>query len=159
MKQCFSQQNDIVIDTTYFSYNKIKKISYKKIEKFPEISKSIVGHGKKEKAMYNQKEYQMKLRTGRESNKDLISAILKTCYIKAISQQTFFELLNESGLKTYDRSNKTTGILYENQKYRFNKFGFTQDRLNELEQSRFRKNELGKLRESGVEKSLEKDID
>jgi hypothetical protein len=109
--------------------------------------------------MYNQKEDQMKLRTGRESNKDLISAKLKTCYKKAISQQTFFELLNESGLKTYDRSNKTTGILYENQKYRFNKFGFTQDRLNELEQYRIRKNELGKLRESGVEKSLEKDIE
>lgn len=136
-----------------------KNIQNYQIERFPELSKSVVQHGKKEKAIYSQKEYQMKLRTGRESNKDLLSAMLKTCYKKAISKDTFYELLKECGLKTYDRSGRTTGIMYENQKYRFNKFGFTDDRLNELEQSRNRKNELERLREKKVEKTIEKDFE
>ena len=101
----------------------------------------------------------MKLRTGRESNKGLISAILKTCYKKAISKDTFFELLNECGLKTYERGNKTTGIIYDTQKYRFNKFGFTQDRIEDLEKSIKRKDELSKLRESKTDKSIIKSME
>jgi len=140
--------------------NRLKKnIQQYQIERFPELSKSIVQHGKKEKALYSQKEYQMKLRTGRESNKDLISAILKTCYRKAISKQTFYELLNECGLKTYERGSKTNGIIYANQKYRFNKFGFTYERIQELDQSRNRKNEISRLRENKAEKSIEKDTE
>lgn len=136
---------------------KLKKdVQHYQIEHFPELSKSIVQHGRKEKSIYSQKEYQMKLRTGRESNKDLISGMLKTCYKKANSKESFYELLKECGLKTYDRSGKTTGIMHENQKYRFNKFGFTNDRLNELEQSKSRKNELGKLRENKAERTIQK---
>jgi hypothetical protein len=136
-----------------------KEIQNYQIEKFPELSKSIVEHGKKEKAVYSQKEYQMNLRTGRESQKELLSVMLKTCYKKANSIETFYDLLKDCGLKTYDRGGKTTGLLYENQKYRFNKFGYTTDRLNYLDRPKDRKNELRKVRENKSEKSKEKDVE
>jgi len=128
--------------------HKLKKdVQQYQIEHFPELSKSVVQHGKKRIAVYSQREYQMKLRTGRESNKDLISAMLKTCYKKANSIQTFYLLLKECGLKTYDRSGKTTGIIHGNMKYRFNKFGYTNERLNYLERSNIRNQELTTLRD------------
>src|SRR6266513_2152857 len=57
-----------------------KNIQQFQIEKFPELSKSVVGHGKKEKSLLTDKEYQIKLRTGRETNKEQVIGMLKTCY-------------------------------------------------------------------------------
>jgi hypothetical protein len=133
-----------------------KEIQDYQVEKFPELTKSVVAHGKNEKSVLTEKEYQVKLRTGRETNKELVIAILKSCYKKAISKETFFELLKKNNLKTYDRQGNTTGVVYEGIKFRFNRLGFTEERFEGLD--RFEKRETGlyERRSSKVENTIER---
>lgn len=135
---------------------KLKKdIQGYQVERFPELSHSIVQHGKKEKSLVSEKEYQHKLRTGRETDKEKIIGMLKINYEKAVSKENFIEKLKESGLSIYSRSGKVTGILYQGWKFRFKKLGFTDERLKELDQSLERERELQKIRESRKEKNVE----
>lgn len=133
-----------------------KDIQQFQIERFPELSKSVVAHGKKEKTIPTDKEFQIKLRTGRETGKEQVIGMLKTCYKKAHSKEIFFQLLKESGLKTYDRSGKTTGVIHNNYKFRFNRLGFTEERFNELVKSEKRERGLRKTRNKETEKFLER---
>lgn len=55
-----------------------KNIQQYQIDMFPELSKSIVNHGKKEKILLPEKEFQLKLRTGQETEKELLIGMLKT---------------------------------------------------------------------------------
>ena len=132
-----------------------KEIQQFQIERFPELSKSVVAHGKKEKSI-SDKEYQLKLRTGRESGKEQVIAMLKTCYKKANSKETFFELLKESGIETYERSGKTTGVVHNGYKFRFYRLGFTDQRFEELDKFKARGSELRKTRSRDTEKLLER---
>ncbi len=133
-----------------------KNIQQYQIEHFPELIKSVVAHGKKERSITSDKEFQIKLRTGRETRKEQVIAILKTCYKKANSKEIFFQLLNESGLKTYQRSGETTGVVHNNYKFRFSRIGFTDERFEELNKLTIRENELGKTRKKERERSLER---
>lgn len=126
---------------------KLKKdVQRFQVEHFPELSKSVVGHGKRDKSRLTDKEYQLKLRTGRETHKERIISMLKTCYKKSDSEKRFYGLLKESGLKTYDRRGKTTGVVYENMKFRFSRLGFTEERFKELENFQTRGRELKQTR-------------
>lgn len=134
---------------------KLKKdIQEYQIEKYPELSRSIVNHGKaREKsqaggAIKSENEYQFKLRTGRESEKELLIGMLKTCYKMAVSKDDFFQKLKECGLETYERSGKITGIIKENIKFRFNRLGFTEERIEELDKSFNRGKELSASRKN-----------
>ena len=128
---------------------KLKKdIQQYQIDKFPELSKSIVNHGKKEKPLLTEKEYQYKLRTGRETEKEQVIGMLKTCYKKAISKNDFYLLLKESGLETYERSGKISGVKKGNIKFRFNRLGFIEQRIEELNKSFNRGKELTASREA-----------
>jgi len=134
---------------------KLKKdIQQYQIEKFPELSKSIVNHGKVRdknqdaKEVTSENEYQFKLRTGRDSEKELLIGMLKTCYKIAISKEDFFLKLKESGLETYERSGKITGIKKGNLKFRFNRLGFTEQRIEDLNKFNEREKELNERRAS-----------
>lgn len=130
---------------------KLKKdIQQYQLEHFPELSKSVVAHGKKEKSNSSDKEYQIKLRTGRETGKEQVLGILKTCYKKANSKENFFELLKASGLQTYTRSGNTTGVIHNNYKFRFHRLGFTEERFTELNKINLKNTEMQKIR--GVKK-------
>lgn len=115
-------------------------------EKFPELSKSVVEHGKKDENRLTEKEYQLKLRTGRETEKEKLTAALKTCYKKSNSRETFFQLLKECGIKTYERGGKITGVVSDDKKFRFNRLGYTEDRLLYLDRSIIRESELKEMR-------------
>ena len=129
---------------------KLKKdIQQFQIERFPELSKSIVAHGKKVKSISSDKEYQIKLRTGRETEKEQIVAKLETCYKKADSKETFFQLLKKSGLKTYERKGNTTGIIHDNYKFRLSRLGFTEK---DLMSSTNRKHEKCNLKKGEIKK-------
>ena len=136
-----------------------KEIQEYQIEKYPELAKSIVSHGKRDVSRLTEKEYQYKLRTGRVTDREQVIGMLKTSYRKAVSKETFIELLKECGLKIYDRSGKTTGIIFNDRKFRFCRLGFTDDRLNELDKSFERGKELRKVRDKGIEKSHDKSIE
>ena len=138
---------------------KLKKgIQNYQVEKFPELSHSIVNHGGKSKSLVTEKEYQHKHRMGRESEKEKIIETLQTCYKKAFSKEDFFELLKESKLSSYSRGGKVTGIVYQGRKFRFSTLGFTDEKLKELDKSIERERELQKVRERRKEKSPNREI-
>ncbi|HKR06139.1 MAG TPA: relaxase/mobilization nuclease domain-containing protein [Bacteroidia bacterium] len=124
-----------------------KNIQQFQIDRFPELSKSIVQHGKNEKTLLTDKEYQIKLRTGRETDKEQLIGMLKTCYKKADSKETFLQLLKESHLVPYERGGKTSGIVFNNKKFRLKRLGFAQERLEYLDRPLKRKSELEKVRD------------
>lgn len=115
-------------------------------EKFPELSKSVVSHGKGDLSRMSDAEYQVKRRTGRETGREKVTAALKTCYKKAESKETFLELLHDCGLKTYERSGKITGVIDNGIKFRFSRLGFTEERLADLDKTKLRGKELRGVR-------------
>jgi len=125
-----------------------KQIQKYQIEKYPELSKSLVNHGneKKEYAL-SDKENKYKERTGRASDKEQLTGMLKTCYKKADSKDSFYENLKLCGLTTYIRGGKISGIIFNEKKFRINRLGFTDERLEELNKSINRVKEIGELRE------------
>ncbi len=131
-----------------------KKIQQFQIEKYPELSKSVVKHGTKNNSRLSEKEYQVKLRTGRQTEKEKITSLLKTCFNKAKSKDSFFKLLKQSGLNTYERSSKITGIIHNNYKFRFSRLGFTEEKLEELSITENRNKTLGSTRENSRERNI-----
>ncbi len=138
--------------------HKLKKdIQNYQLEKFPELSKSVVSHGTK-KTITSDKENQIKLRSGRESDKDQLLAIMKTCYKKANSKESFFELLAECGIKNYVRGGKISGVVFQERKFRLKGIGFTNQKIEELDKSIFRKKELFSVRNKTSNIEIEKNI-
>lgn len=113
---------------------------------FPELSNSTVDHEKKLALRVSDKEQQFKRRTGRETEKEKLIGVLKTCYKKADSRETFFLLLNECGLQTYERGGKVYGVVSENKKFRFNTIGYMEETLAYLDKLLARTNELRDVR-------------
>lgn len=130
-----------------------KKIQQYQIEKYPELSKSLVNHEKKGLAL-SDKEYKYKERTGRATDKEQLLGILKSCYKKAISKDDFFENIKECGLKTYIRGGRITGIVFNNKKFRLKRLGFTDERLQYLDRSLNRDKEIGELRKKSKGKII-----
>jgi Relaxase/Mobilisation nuclease domain len=114
-------------------------------EKYPELSKSIINY-KTKKGSIKDKEFQIKLRTGRETQKEQLIGILKTCYKKANNKETFFQLMEDCGLKVYSRGGKISGVHFANKKFRLKRIGFTEERLDELDKSLYRGRELKETR-------------
>jgi len=134
-----------------------KNLQQYQIDKYPELSKSLVNHEKKGFAL-SDKEYQLKLRTGRATDKEQLTGMLKTCYKKANSKNDFFELLNECGLKTYIRGGRISGIFFNKKKFRINRLGFTNERLEYLDRSLNREKDLGELRNKPKEKIINRNL-
>lgn len=127
-------------------------------QKFPELSKSVVEHGKKGKRILTDEEYQIKQRTGRMTDKELVLEILNTCYQQATSKEDFFNRLKDKELTTYIRSGKLTGVLHKNRKHRLGRLGFTEERLEGLNKLTTREKELNEIRKKMKEKGKEKTI-
>jgi len=74
--------------------------------RFPELSNSIVYLNKwekdkvisQEKSIETRKETQLKKRTGKKSNKEIVSELLQNCYQESISKDDFFQRLIDRGL-------------------------------------------------------------
>lgn len=132
---------------TKAGFQKLKKdIQNFQIERFPEISKSLVAHDKKGKSHSTEKEYQQKLRTGRATKKEGVIESIESCLKTSRSKNEFYAKLKESGLETYKRSGKITGVVLDNMKFRFSRLGFTDERLEELNQGNTRRKDLSELR-------------
>ena len=130
-------------------FQKLKKdIQNYQLEHFPELTKSVVTHGKNDKTKLTEKEYQYKLRTGRATEKEHLLGILKTCYKASASKDDFFKKLKECNIKTYERGGKTTGLLFGNHKFRFKRLGYTEERIEQLNKSFKRGKEMSEMRGS-----------
>jgi len=126
------------------------------LDKYPELSKSVVNHGKqkKEYALSAEKEYQYQQRTGRATDKEQVIGMLKTCYKKANSKEDFFDMLKVTGLKPYVRGGRISGVIFSERKFRLKTLGFTENRIEELEKALKHSKELGKLREKTKERTI-----
>ncbi len=129
-------------------FQKLKKdIQNYQVERFPEISKSLVAHDRTAKARLTEKEYQLKLRTGRATKKENIMTIIDSCLQTATSKNEFYKKLKDHGLETYQRGGKTTGVISQKVKFRFNRLGLTNERMEKLDTFYNRGSELSKVRD------------
>ncbi len=128
-------------------FQKLKKdIQNFQIERFPEISKSLVAHDKKGKSRQTEKEYQQKLRTGRTTKKENVREAIESCIKTSKSKKEFYTKLKESGFEIYKRSGKITGVVLDKMKFRFARLGFTDERFEDLNQGDTRRKDLSELR-------------
>ncbi len=119
-----------------------KNIQQYQQDKYPELSKSIVEHGRNKGSKVTDKEFQLKLRTGRQTDKEKIFGILQTSYSNALSKSLFFENLSANDVSTYSRNGRLTGVVYKRRKFRFSRLGFDLEKLNALDKSQNRLKEI-----------------
>lgn len=124
-------------------------------KKYPELTKSVVGHGKKG-VNVSDKEYQMKLRTGKETEREKIVVILETCFSQATSEKDFRSKINEAGLKTYERGGKISGIIYGKHKFRLSRLGLGKERIKQINKVLHRNRELHTTRERSRKRNIHK---
>lgn len=96
------------------------------IAKHPELNKSVVGIGKKTKGRITDDEYQLKMKTDRATDKDQLLVIMKVCYKKANSLESFYKLLEENKVSTYERNGKLTGVVFNKTKFRLKRLSFVE---------------------------------
>lgn len=124
------------------------------ISLFPELSHSIVEHGRHKNLAIDSVNKTLQV-LNREKDKQQLLGMLKTCYKKSISKETFVNLAKESGIGTYRKNNDIGGVVYNRRKYSLNKLGFTQSRFEDLERMNQRMQELSEIRSRNIpEKEL-----
>lgn len=134
-----------------------KSIEAFQIEKYPMLSHSIVQHGKGGRNRMTHAEYQMKQRTKRMTDKEIVLGILNTCYKQVNSREDFFKRLKKCELSIYMRNGRLTGIVHKNRKYRLERLGFVDKQLEYLAISSGRNKELRELR-NNRKAELKKDL-
>lgn len=129
-----------------------QRIQKYQIEKYPELNKSVVNHGNsvKKVLVLPDKEYQIKRRTGRATDKENVIEILKDCYKKAKSPKDFFEMIREYWAEPYVRGGKISGVVFQGRKFRLKRIGFSSDKIEELD----REMGLKKVRENKKNKVM-----
>ena len=138
------------------TYAELKvKIQEYQIEQYPEL-KSIENHGKGEQVKVTDREYQLKHKTGRESQKDKLVVILEQCYSFALSIPDFLSQLKARGILVYYRNEILTGVKYEGLKFRLKRLGYPKERIGLLEIRGKRQDEMTGIRERDIARSLGK---
>lgn len=137
------------------AFGKLKKDiqDYQK-EYFPELEKSIVEHGKKERLKdkeknikhISDKEYQFKLRTGRQTEKEKVLLTLQSLYKSSNSFEDFYMKIKNAGLKLYQRNGKITGVMVGKYKFRFSRLGYAEEKTKESTILEKRTNQLQQVR-------------
>lgn len=92
-------------------------------ERFPELSRSVVRHGKGSKRRSSEKEIQYKERTKKPSKRDQVKNMVNECFRTSKSEKEFFDRLKERELETYVRGGKVYGVVFETRKFRFKALG------------------------------------
>jgi Relaxase/Mobilisation nuclease domain len=126
------------------------------IEMYPELSSSIVKHGKGGKSITDA-EFQLKMRDKRMTDKEQVLEILNTCFKNSKSKDDFFLKLKERGLTTYMRSGKMTGIVFKNKKHRLARLGYDNTVLQGLDKTLTRERDLGEIRKTSKERDISHD--
>lgn len=120
---------------------------------YPELSQSIVYLNRWQKsrllevdhAKVSDKEYQVKRRTGKPSQKEVVSKKLQECYLDSTSRDDFFRRILEAGFELYTYRNKVNGILFKGRKFRFRTLNITDNQMALLEKNAPRIEELKKI--------------
>jgi len=128
-------------------FQKLKKdIQNYQIERYPELSQSLVAYSEQGIAKKSDKEYQLRRRSGRATKKEKLLELIEKSMNKSRNQDDFQSILQESGIELYKRRGKPTGIVFENLKFRFSKLGFDAERIEKLGISALRESEISDVR-------------
>ncbi|MDB5227826.1 MAG: hypothetical protein JWN78_2019 [Bacteroidota bacterium] len=110
-----------------------KEIQQYQIEKYSELSNSIVNHDtSKKKEFVSESEYQFTKRTKQLSEKERTKELLTKIYKQSTSKKDFYKRIQDKGLKIYDRGGKKYGIEGD-RRMRFNTFGFDDRKIDALD--------------------------
>lgn len=133
-----------------------KQIEAYQLKKYPELTNSIVYHNEKKKAKNrSDREYQLKKRTNRETDKEIIQKLLEKAFRKSNSFEIFLETLTKRGFEVYKYRERVNGIIYNDRKYKFVSLGFGPERFEEKEYNlRILENYRRVLKEKKAERDL-----
>ena len=115
---------------------------------YPELVYSVIDHTNQSKSRQTEREYWLKRRGKEPTEKEKIQTVLKQAYDAAHSIDEFFNNIRKAGLTPYSRGGKITGVRLGKRKYRLRLFGYTQERLQEIQQK--------SLAEDTLERALER---
>lgn len=132
-------------------------------EKYPELEKSFCEHGKG-REYATEREWQAQNRNKRALLKDELYGKVHSIYENATSEKDFLNKLRTEGIHYYERSNKATGIEYEDMKFRFKRLDIDIKELNQREVIEVDKekseedkamDEIRSIRESSEDKDID----
>ncbi len=114
-------------------------------ERHLQLQHSKVNHSKKkDQSLIKDVEYQLKLRTGKLSEKQQLQIDLAEIHDKATSSQNFIDLLKSKGHRLYKRGNQI-GI-QASRKYRLKTLGYSQEKLQLLDANIERNKRLSQVK-------------
>ncbi|MGB0870941.1 MAG: relaxase/mobilization nuclease domain-containing protein [Flavobacteriales bacterium] len=139
---CFSTTNFATGDSNRLSkeeFHMVKEqIQDYQIKHYPELSHSLVEHGKSIKrnkaySLISEKEYQMTKRTGEISEKEDLYYKVQSAFHSSISLQNFVDTLIEMQIHPYVRRGKLTGVHFGKRKFRFRTLGISDEDIHQKE--------------------------
>ncbi len=132
-----------------------KELELYQVQKYPELKASVCFLNKKQKErilkqefpdlLVGEKEQQLKKRTGKKTDKETVSEMVKNLYLESKSQDDFFHKIIEAGLSVYKYRNKVNGVYYKSYRYRFRTLSLTDEHIRLLEKNYSRLKELEQL--------------
>lgn len=149
---CFSSNGyrsakSIRLSKSQFKQIRLDMEQYQR-ERYPELSNSIVYLDKwqknvaLEKEKVSEKEFQVKKRTGRSSEKEQVRKLVHDCFTQSSSRDDFFKRLITEGLELYKYRDKVNGLLWQKRRYRFKSLNISQEQLKSLQKGAKRMDEL-----------------
>ena len=156
---CFSgteykSSKTLRIDNKQFREIRIEMEKYQ-LDKYPELTNSIcyLNNWEKdrlidqEKLKQSDKEFQLKKRAGKQSDKDIVRGILQECYQKSESKNDFFNRIVEQGIELYKYREKTNGIKFNSRKFRFKSLNISEKQIELLQKNYDRLAKLKDIRQ------------
>jgi hypothetical protein len=92
-------------------------------KEFPELSRSVVRHGRKAADAPSDKEVQYMRRTGKLSKREDVREVVQECKRRSASEEEFYALLKAKGMETYVRGGKVYGVVVGGKRWRFEGLG------------------------------------
>ena len=112
-------------------------------ERYPELSHSVVRHGEgKSKSKHAEHYFQERKQP---TQKERLDAALKQAFGMSKTKEEFLANIEQHGISVYMRGGRTSGLVYENRRFRFKSLGY-QDKFQLLEEVKERNQELQSLR-------------
>lgn len=112
------------------------------LERYPQLTHSMVDHDKNNKERVHDNEYHLKSRTGTTDKEILTHAIEQALFISS-SLDELKQLLQEQGITVYERNGRLQGVLAPktNRKVRFSRLGFD-EQIKTLQKERTKEKEI-----------------
>lgn len=114
---------------------------------YPELRHSIADHGRKARAVRQDKEHHLQQRTGMPSKREALSDELQELFGSAKSLEDFERLLTERGMELYRRNGRPQGVRADGVKYRLTNMGIRKDDIARIGRAPQRLREMRALRE------------